>query len=210
MNRAFYSLPDPREVGLKWKPYEHSRSKVERIDERLQQAQRARAELEQEIKHLDDSAVRQLAAAVLAGEDDPATHHDEHEKLVAKLRDLRREEEAVSQARPVAEEELRQTVYEHQHKWKDEADSALEKAIAAERKAYDRALELIQEPRRKRIYAEQLSRWVRSVEPTFGTPDDVVGRSTVQNLQSGAYVAEQKLEERRYNEQLEAEQEAIS
>jgi hypothetical protein len=49
---------------------------------------------------------------------------------------------------------------------------------------------------------------VRSVEPTFGTPDDVVGRSTIQNLQSGAYVAEQKLEERRAIEQKHSEAEA--
>jgi hypothetical protein len=207
-HRVFYSLPSPREVGLKWKPYEQARQNVERIETRLRETQRERARLEQEIRDLGDAEVRELSQAILRGEDDPTASHDEHQRLVERLRSLKREEVAVSRALPQAEEELRQVVYEHQHRWKEEADTALEKAIAAERKAYDRALELIQEPRRKRIYAEALSRWVRSVEPTFSEPSDVAALSAIQNLGSGAYVAEQKLEERRYNEQLEAEQEA--
>ena len=192
--RAFYSLPEPKEAGLKWREYERARAKVERIDERLRQAQRARAEIEQEIKHLDDSAVRELAAAVLAGEEDPAAHHDEHEKLVAKLRDLRREEQAVSQARPVAEEELRQVVYEHQHRWKEEADKALEKAIGEERKAYARAQELISGPRGKRLYLEALAKWVRYPQPTFGTDSDIGIPSAMQPLVGSVEYAEQKLQ----------------
>jgi len=100
---------------------------------------------------------------------------------------------------------LRQVVYEHQHRWKDEADTALEKAIAEERAAYDKALELIQEPRRKRIYAENLSGWVRYPQPTFSEPSDVAALSAIQNLGSGPENAEQRMQERRAAEQLERE-----
>src|SRR5215211_2078205 len=125
MNRAFYSLPDPREVGLKWKQFEKARQNVERIEGRLRKTQNERARLEQEIRDLGDAEVRELSQAILAGTDDPSAKHGEHEKLVERVRSLKREEQAISQALPVAEEELRQTVFEYQHKWKDEADTAL-------------------------------------------------------------------------------------
>jgi hypothetical protein len=208
MNRAFYSLPDPREVGLKWKQFEKARQDVERIERRLRETQNERARLEQEIRSLGNAEVAELAEAILKGEDDPLARHDEHQRLVERLRDLKREEAAISQALPQAEEELRQTIFEYQHRWKGEADTALEKAIAEERKAYERALDLIQEPRRERIYAENLAAWVRYPQPAFGVPSDVAALSAVQNLQGDSEVAEQKLEERRYSEQLEAEQEA--
>jgi len=204
MNRAFYSLPDPREAALKWKPYEQARQNVERIETRLRQTQKERARLEGEIRDLGDAEVRELSQAILRGEDDPTARHDEHEKLVERLRDLKREEAAIAQALPRAEEELRQTIFEHQGRWKEEADAALEKAIQEERKAYEKALKLIQEPRRRRIYAENLAAWVRYPQPAFGVPSDVAALSAIQNLQSGAYVAEEKLEERRAGERLEA------
>ena len=208
MNRAFYSLPDPREAGLKWKQFEKARQNVERIETRLRQTQKERARLEGEIRELGDAEVRELSQAILRGEDDPTAHHGEHEKLVERLRDLKREEAAIAQALPRAEEELRQTIFEHQGRWKEEADTALEKAIQEERKAYEKALKLIQEPRRRRIYAENLAAWVRYPQPAFGVPSDVAALSAVQNLQSGAYVAEEKLEERRAGERLEAQEAA--
>jgi hypothetical protein len=157
--------------------------------------------VEEQIRRLGDAEVTELAQAILAGEDDPAARHDEHEKLVAELREFRRQEQALSRALPQTEEELRQVVYENQHRWKEEADRALEKAIGEERQAYDKALKLIQEPRRKRIYAETLSQWVRNVGPTFGEPSDVAALSAMQNLGQGPFLAEQKLEERRLQEQ---------
>ena len=208
MNRAFYSLPDPREAALKWKPYEQARQNVERIETRLRETQKERARLEGEIRDLGDAEVRELSQAILRGEDDPTARHDEHEKLVERLRDLKREEAAIAQALPRAEEELRQTIFEHQGRWKEEADTALEKAIQEERKAYEKALQLIQEPRRRRIYAENLTAWVRYPQPAFGVPSDVAALSAIQNLQSGAYVAEEKLEERRAGERLEAQEAA--
>src|SRR5215218_6010167 len=206
--RAFYTLPEPKEAGLKWREYERARAKVERIEQRLRETQRERARLEQEIRDLGEDEVRELARAILEGTDDPTARSGEHEKLVERLRDLKREEAAIAQALPRAEEELRQTIFEHQGRWKEEADTALEKAIQEERKAYEKALKLIQEPRRRRIYAENLAAWVRYPQPTFGVPSDVAALSAIQNLQSGAYVAEEKLEERRAGERLEAQEAA--
>jgi hypothetical protein len=206
MNRGFYSLPNPREVGLKWKAFERAQEKIARVEERLRDVKRRRAEAEEQIKRLGDAEVSELARAILEGADDPVARHDEHEKLVAELRELRRQEQALTQALPQTEEELRQVVYENQHRWKAEADSALEKAIQEERKAYDKALQLIEEPRRRRIYAETLAGWVRYPSPTFGEPSDVAARSAMQNLGSGAYSAEQKMQERRHNEQLQEQQ----
>jgi DNA repair ATPase RecN len=207
MNRAFYSLPEPREVGLKWKPYQQAREKVSRIERRLRETQNERARLEQEIRELGDAEIRELSQAILRGEDDPTARHDEHAKLVERLRDLKREETAIAQALPVAEGELRQTVFENQHKCKEEADGALEKAIAEEHKAYAKAIELLEGPRARRMYLEALSGWVRYPTPSFGTPSDVVARSAIQRLEGDAVLAEEKMGERAHNERLALEQE---
>jgi DNA repair ATPase RecN len=208
--RMFYTLPEPNEAGLKWKEYERAAEKVRRIEERLQETQNERARLEQEVRDLGDAEIAELKAAILRGEDDPLARHDEHAKLVERLRALKREEAAVSQALPQAEEELRLTIYEHQHRWKDEADSALEKAIAEERKAYEKVRRLIEEPRTKRLYAESLAAWVRNVSPAFGTPDDVAGRSAIQNLESSVYAAEERMRERLEAERFTQQQEGVA
>ena len=207
MNRGFYSLPDPREVGLRWKAYEQAREKIRRIEQRRREAAEAEANLNKRIREEQNEDVRQLAQSILAGEDDPAAPTQELEGLAEKLREQRRQAEALKQALPQAEEELRQVVYENQPRWKAEADSALEKAIAEERKAYDKALKLIEGPRARRIYAEALSQWVRSVQSTFSASSDVAALAAMQNLGSGAYVAEQKMQERAYHEQLQERQE---
>src|SRR5829696_9823951 len=206
-HRAFFSLPDPRESGLKWKQFEKARQNVERIETRLRQTQNERARLEGEIRDLGDAEVRELSQAILRGEDDPTARHDEHAKLVERLRDLKREEAAIAQALPQAEEELRQVVFENQHRWKEEADTALEKAIAAERKAYAKAIELIEGSRATRMYLEALSGWVRYPTPSFGAPSDVVARSAIGRLEGDAVLAEEKMAERRQAERLALEQE---
>jgi len=206
-HRAFYSLPDPREVGLKWKQFEKARQKVARIETRLWETQNERARLEQEIRDLGENEVRELAQAILEGTDDPTARSGEHEKLVERVRALKREEQAIAQALPVAEEELRQTVFEYQHRWKDEADSALEKAIAEEQGAYAKAIELIEGPRLRRMHLEALSGWVRYPTPSFGAPSDVVARSAIQRLEGDAAFASEKMAERQGAEQLQREQE---
>ena len=209
MNRAFYSLPDPREVGLKWKEFGKAAAKVGRIEKRFHDTQNERARLEQEIRELGENEVRQLAGAILEGTDDPtaSASSGEHEKLVERVRLLKREEQAIAQALPVAEEELRQTVFEHQSRWKEEADSALEKALEAERRAYLKVLDIIEDPRSKRLYAENLAAWVRNVGPTFGTPEDAAGRSAIGRLQADAEYAADKHNERQENERLARQQE---
>jgi len=207
MHRAFYSLPDPREVGLKWRAFSKAREKVERIEKRLHDTQNERARLEQEVRELGENEVRELAQAILEGTDDPSAKHGEHEKLVERLRTLKREEQAIAQALPVAEEELRQTVFEYQHRWKDEADSALEKAIAEEQGAYAKAIALMEGPRLRRMHLEALSGWVRYPTSAFGAPSDVVARSAIQRLEGDAAFAEEKMAERHQAEQLEREQE---
>ena len=207
MNRAFYSLPDPREVGLKWKEFEKAAAKVERIEKRFHDTQNQRARLEQEIRELGENEVRELSQAILEGTDDPTARSGEHEKLVERVRALKREEQAIAQALPVAEEELRQVVFEQQPAWIGEADGALEKAIAEERKAYQRVLDIIEDPRSKRLYAEHLAAWVRNVGPTFGTPEDAAGRSAIGRLQADAEYASEKHAERQENERLARQQE---
>jgi len=207
MHRSFYSLPNPKELGLKWKEYERSRQKVERIEERLHSTQNERARLEQEVRELGEEEVRELAQAILEGTDDPTARHGEHEKLVERVRALKREEQAIAQALPVAEEELRQVVFEHQPAWIGEADGALAKALREEHKAYARAIELIEGPRLRRMYLEALSGWVRYPTSAFGAPTDVVARSAIQRLEGDAAFASEKMAERQGAEQLQREQE---
>jgi hypothetical protein len=210
--RAFYTLPDPREVGLKWKQYEAARAKVDRIEERLQEAQNKRALLEEKVRQEKSEDVRELAEAILRGEEDPAAPTERLGALAEELRELGRQEEALRQALPHAEEDLRQTIFAHQHRWKGEADKELGKAIEEESKALARVQRLLEEPRRRRLYAEALAAWVRYPQPTFGANADTAVAVTVQRLQADVYAAGERLEERRQAETLEraqASQEAV-
>jgi hypothetical protein len=209
-SRAFYSLPEPKEAGLKWREYEKAREKVSRIEERYNEAGRKAHELEEQIRQEKDEDVRALAASILAGEDDPAARSGKLEGLAEKLREHRRQMEALAQTLPVAEEELRQVVYEHQHRWKDEADAALEKTIAEERKAYAKAQEMISGPRAKRLYLEALTKWVRYPAPTFGADVDIQIPTAMQPLAASVEQAEQRMQERRYNERLQQQQEGAA
>ena len=65
MNRGFYSLPDPREVGLKWREFEKAREKVDRIEQRLREAKNTRAQVEERVRLLGDTEVSELAQAIL-------------------------------------------------------------------------------------------------------------------------------------------------
>lgn len=210
MNRGFYSLPDPREVGLKWRQYEQAREMVTRIEQRQREVGRKAQELEARIREEQNADVRELAQAIFKGEDDPAAPTQELEGLAEKLREQRRQREALAQALPRAEEELRQVVYAHQGRWIEEADAALERAIRDERKAYAKAQELIEKPRAKRLYLEAFARWVRYPQPAFGTPADVAIPTAIQPLAASADRAESQLQERRYNEQLQQQQEGVA
>jgi len=207
VSRAFYSLPDPKEVGLKWKPYQQAREKVSRIERRLRETQAERERIEAETRELDHAETRALADAVLKGEADPEARHGAHEKLAKRIADLGRELEAVNQALGLAEEELRITVFENQDRWKAEADKALEKALKEEHEAYAKALELIEGPRSRRVYLQELSGWIRYLVPNFNPPSDVAGRSAIAQLQGDATFAEEKMHERLAQERQQAKQE---
>lgn len=205
--RTFYQLPDPQEGGLKWRAFERGKQKLNRVEGRLREAQKRRGEVEEQIKNLGDKEVTELAQAILAGEADPAARHAEHEALVAELRVLKREEEALAQALPQAEEELRQEIFDHQREWIPQADKALERAITEERRSYAKAVELIEGPRAKRLFLEALAKWIRYPQSTFsGGGGDVTARSVIQNLGGDALLAEERMAERRHAELLQLQQ----
>jgi hypothetical protein len=202
MNRQFYSLPEPGQVGLEWAAYEEGREKIARIVERHQEAQRAAQDLQRRIKENQDGDVRRLARAILQGKADPAVEEEALQGLASELREERRLREALEAALPEAEEELRRTVYENQAVWKSQADKVLLKAMEAEREAYERAREIAQKARTRRQYAEALCNWVRTLAP-FNLPGDVTIASTVQQRwEEDLGRCERQMHERQRNEQL--------
>src|SRR5215212_2988135 len=134
MSRAFYNLPEPTELGLRWKAFEKAREKITRVEGRRRAASQAASDLEKKIREEKSDDVRRLAQSILAGEaeDDLSTAED-LDDLLGELREQRRLEEALEQALPQAEEGLRQTIFENQVVWKSRADKVLEKAIESER-----------------------------------------------------------------------------
>jgi chromosome segregation ATPase len=155
--RQFHNpLPDPEQAGLKWKPYEEAREKITRIEERSREAGMKAKALEQRIREEERADVRKLAQSILAGDADPAAPVEELDSLGTELREVRRERQALDEALPEAEEELRRTAWEHQEEWTSQADEALAKAIEEERSAYARAQEIAQKARERRLYFEAL------------------------------------------------------
>jgi hypothetical protein len=204
MNRQFYSLPEPGELGLEWKAYEEGREKIARIESRHQEAAQAARDLEQRIREEQSADVRKLAQSILAGEDDPAASTEALEGFAGELREQRRLKEALDQALPRAEEEFRQTTYANQGMWASQADKLLLKAIAEERKAYERARQIAEKARRRRQYAEALAKWVRNPSPTFGAPSDVTIAATVQQTWTDDLErCERQMHERQKHEQTE-------
>ena len=205
--RVFYSLPSPKDLDLKWKPFEVAKAKVERLDAQLKDVQRKRAQKQEAIRRLEEEELQERTAAALEGADfQRDAKQAEREKLEAEIREYDKEEQALLMARPRAEEALRMLVFERQAEWAPEADKVLERAIEEERAAYDKALKLIEGPRHRRRYAESLAAWVRRPEPSFGANADTAALVAIQNLQSGAYAAEERLRERRQVEALQAQQ----
>ena len=210
MNRQFHNLPSPEQEGLKWKPYEQARQKIERIEERSREASMKARALEQRIREEERADVRKLAESILSGNADPAAPVSELEGLGAELREQRRLRDALEQAMPEAEEQLRQTAWEHKEEWTSQADEALAKGIEAERVAYQRARKIAEEARERRLYLEALAEWTRRVPQTFSPPADVSVRSAFDRLAADTNQAERLLHERQQNErrELEAEENA--
>jgi hypothetical protein len=206
MNRQFYSLPEPGELGLEWQAYEEGRERIARMDGRRQEVAQAARDLEQRIREEKRTDVRKLAQSILAGAEDPAASTEALEGFAGELREQRRSKEALDQAHPQAEEGLRQTIFENQAVWKSQVDRVLLKAIEEERKAYERARQIAQKARSRRQYAEALANWIRNPSPSFGAPSDVTIAATVQQTWADDLErCERQMHERQQNERLLAE-----
>jgi hypothetical protein len=207
LNRQFYSLPEPGELGLKWKAFEEGREKIARIEGRRQEAAQSARDLEQRIREEQSADVRKLAQSILAGKDDPAASTEALEGFAGELREQRRLKEALEQALPRAEEEFRHTIYDNQAVWKSQADKLLVKAIEAEREAYEKARQIAEKARRRRQYAEALAKWVRNPSPTFGATSDVtIAASVQQTWTDDLERCERQMHERQQYEQLQERQ----
>jgi hypothetical protein len=205
MNRQFHSLPDPRQAGLEWTPYEEAARQIARIEERRGQATTKAKSLEGRIKQEERSDVRKLAEAILSGQADPAAPLSELDSLGTELREVRRERQALDEALPQAEERFRRTAWEHREEWTAQVDQALKESIDEERAAYRRAQEIAQEARAKRLYLEALSDWTRKVPSTFSVPADVTIPTSVQGWEEDTARSERQMHERQQNERLEVE-----
>jgi len=71
MSRGFYSLPEPMELGLKWKDFERGREKIALVEGRRQEAAQAASALERRIREEQSDDVRRLSQSILQGTDDP-------------------------------------------------------------------------------------------------------------------------------------------
>jgi hypothetical protein len=204
LNRQFYRLPEPGELGLEWEAFEAGREKMARVEGRRQEAAQSARDLEQRIREEQSADVRKLAQSILAGNADPAASTEELEGLAGELREQRRLKEALEQALPQAEEEFRHTIYDNQAVWKSQADKVLLAALEEERKAYERARQIAEKARRRRQYAEALANWVRRPSASFGTPSDVTIAATVQQTWTDDLErCERQMHERQQNERTE-------
>ena len=190
--RQIHSLPEPRELGFKWRPFEKARKQLERVEGKRKEVQRREAELKARMESEKKEDVKRLAAAILDGSDESTP--PELEDLAAKMKELHRLSEALKAAEPQAEGELIRTVQEHRGQWIPEVDGAVVKALEEEREAFRKAMALADSARSKRQYLETLAKWVRN--PTsFSPPADVTVRSAFDRLTAEIDQAEYLLRE---------------
>ena len=202
--KTIHSLPEPREYGFRWRPFEQARQKLANVESRRKEARTREAELQSRIESEKRGDVKRLADAILNGSDDVAP--PELEDLAGELREQRRLREALEQAEPQAEAELIRTVQEHRDQWIGEVDNAVAKALEEEREAFGKAMELAHSARSRRQRLETLATWVRTTPPSFSPPGDVSVRSAFDRLRAEIDQAERLLHERAANERFLAEQ----
>ena len=202
--KTIHSLPEPREYGFRWRPFEKARQKLANVEGRRKEARTREAELQSRIESEKRGDVKRLAEAILNGSDDVAP--PELEDLAGALREQRRLREALEQAEPQAEAELIRTVQEHRDQWIPEVDAAVAKALEQEREAFRKAMELADSARGRRQRLETLASWVRTTPPSFSPPADVSVRSAFDRLSAEIDQAERLLHERAANERILAEQ----
>src|SRR5215210_8575975 len=201
--KTFHSLPNPEEMGFSWPAFEKARGRLHNGEARRREAERTASELQERINSEKGQDIRRLADAIASGDPDPAPPG--LEDLTDELREQQRLAKALEEAEPRAEGELLKAAHTHREEWAAEVDAALEKAIAAERKAYEKALGATQKARERRQHIEALSQWVRTTPPVFSPPSDATVPATFGQLREDADRAERQLLERREQERLEAE-----
>ena len=204
--KTIHSLPEPREYGFRWRPFEKARQKLANVEGRRKEARTREAELQSRIESEKRGDVKRLAEAILNGQAKPDVAPPELEDLAGELREQRRLREALEQAEPQAEAELIRTVQEHRDQWIPEVDAAVAKALEEEREAFRKAMELAHSARSRRQRLETLSTWVRTTPPSFSPPADVSVRSAFDRLSAEIDQAERLLHERQQNERILAEQ----
>ncbi|MDP8949056.1 MAG: hypothetical protein M3N00_02275 [Actinomycetota bacterium] len=193
--KTFHSLPNPGELGFKWPVFDKALARVRRVEQRRAEAEQTATELQQRLASENEADVKRLADAIASGKDDPPPPH--LEDLAEALREQQRLQRALEEAGPRAEGELAHAVQLHREEWGGEVDKALEQAIEAERKAYEKAMEPILKARTRRQYLETLAAWVRTTPPVFSPPSDATVAATFSNLAADAERAERQLAERR-------------
>jgi hypothetical protein len=204
--KTIHSLPEPREFGFKWRPFEKARKKLAHVGDKRREVQRKEAELKARIEGEKQEDVKRLATSILEGKDEsPAP---ELEDLARKMKELNRLSQALQTAEPQAEAEVMDTVRQHQGQWISEVDAEVVRSLEEERKAYEKAMQIADSARLKRLHLQTLSDWLRRTPPSFGPPADVTVRSTFDRLKADIDQAERMHHERAANERLAAQEAA--
>ena len=201
--KVFHSLPNPEEMGFSWAPFSSALERIRNVEGRRREAERTASELQERIASEKGQDIKRLADAIASGNPDPAPPG--LEDLTEELREQQRLARALEEAEPRAEGELLKAAQEHREEWASEVDGALEKAIKAERQAYEKASATLQKARGRRQHIEALSQWVRTTPPVFSPPSDATVPATFGQLREDADRAERQLRERQEQERLEAE-----
>jgi len=201
--KTFHSLPNPEEMGFKWPAFSKALERLTNVESRRREAERIASELQERINSEKGQDIRRLADAIASGNPDPAPPG--LEDLTDELREQQRLARALEEAEPRAEGELLKAAQEHREEWAEEVDAALQKAIKAERQAYEKALGATQKARERRQHIEALSAWIRTRPPVFSPPSDATVPATFGQLREDADRAERQMQERQEAERLEVE-----
>ena len=204
--KTFHSLPNPEEMGFEWPEFAKALERIHNVERRRRQAERTAAELQERIRGENQADIQRLANAIASGEPDPAPPG--LEELADELKEQKRLARALEEAEPRAAGELARAVQERREEWAAEVDAALEKAIAAERKAYEKAMAPVVKARTRRQHLETFASWVRTTPPVFSRPSDVAVPAAFGQLQQDVDRAERQMLERLEQERLTREENA--
>ena len=155
MSRQIHWLPEVRQLGFKWRPFEKARKKLADVERRRAEVRRREAELETRIKTEQRADIQRLAANILRGDDDVAP--PELEALAVEMKETHRLSQALAEAEPQAEAELIRVVHENRGSWIQQVDDAVMKAISEEREAFHEAMQLADAARARRQRLETLA-----------------------------------------------------